>query len=431
LLSLLLFAFVCIITVDARAAVGDDSGSWIGTWGVAPQPATAGAPIIYEHRTLRLIVHTSAGGTRLRVRFSNVYGDVSVTMGEVHVARRTEGSKIDLASDHRLAFKGSVSGTIPAHATLESDPIDLAVSPLSDLAVSVFLPNKTAVETFHILAQQTSYVAALSGNWTDISSFPSTKTIGFWPFLSGVDVVAKPRGATVVAFGSSTTDGDGSTKDSNHRWPDVLAARLQKGTQSQWALGVLNQGIIGNRLLNDSPAEGPFGRALGAAGIRRFNRDVLGQPGVKYVFIALGVNDIVFPGSFTPEAEMLNATDIIGGYRQLIAAARRRHIRIIGTTIPAFENAKFDRPPLNFYTPAKEAVRREVNEWILKRGEFDAAVDFDAVIRDPAHPSRILPEYDSGDHLHMNDAGYIATGNAVPLSLFEVARRFSRETAQR
>jgi len=225
-----------------------------------------------------------------------------------------------------------------------------------------------------------------------------------------------------VALGSSLTDGDGSTMDANHRWPDALAERLQKAGATKSRLGVLNLGIIGNRLLHDSPQvpASPFGAALGESGLARFERDVLSQPGVKYVFVCLGINDILFPAfNFTPVGEKVGAKDIIAGYRQLIARAHKKGIRIIGTTIPPFENAFFKKPHAEFYTTEREAVRQEVNTWISQSGAFDAVVDFEAAVRDPAHPTRIRTDYDSGDHLHVNDAGYIATGNAVPLSLFE------------
>jgi lysophospholipase L1-like esterase len=302
-----------------------------------------------------------------------------------------------------------------------SDPVDLEVPALSDLAISLFLPKATEATTLHLLALQTSYVSD-AGNVTAEVKFPVAKTIHTWPFLTGVDVEASPSGAAIVAFGSSTTDGDGSTLDANRRWPDVLAERLQKGADRKAEVGVLNEGLIGNRLLNDSPRRAglPFGASLGQAGLARFERDVLGQAGVKYVIVGLGINDIVFPGSFTPLTEMVSVESIVSGYRQLIARAHRKGIRVIGTTIPPFENATFTEPKVSFYIPEKEIVRQKVNAWTRDSAEFDAVIDFDLVLRDPGHPTRLLPGYDSGDHLHSNDAGYAASGNAVPLALFEV-----------
>jgi lysophospholipase L1-like esterase len=310
-----------------------------------------------------------------------------------------------------------------------SDPVDLEVAPLSDLAISLFLPDTTKVKTTHILALQTNYVSPETGDSTATVKFPVAKTITSWPFLTGVDVASSGRGAAIVAFGSSLTDGDGSTKDTNQRWPDVLAERLQKEGSPLAAMGVLNEGIIGNRLLNDfdSPrqAGGPFaavfqelGPALGQAGQARFERDVLAEAGVKYVILGLGVNDILFPGAFVPAAESVNAKSLIAANRQLIARAHKKGLRVIGTTISPFENAIFRSPPISFYTLEKEVVRQEVNSWIRSSGEFDGVIDFDAVVRDPNHPTQILPSFDSGDHLHVNDAGNIAQGNAISLALF-------------
>jgi lysophospholipase L1-like esterase len=185
-------------------------------------------------------------------------------------------------------------------------------------------------------------------------------------------------------------------------------------------VGVLNQGIIGNRLLSDSPSSSQFGAALGRAGLARFDRDVLDQAGVSYVIVCLGINDIVFPGLFTPVTEMLSSQTMIAGYRQIIVRAHQRGIHVIGTTIPPFESAAFGKAASSFYTPEKENLRQEVNAWIRNGAEFDAVVDFDAVLRDPSHPTRLLASYDSGDHLHSNDAGYTVSANVFPLTLFEI-----------
>jgi lysophospholipase L1-like esterase len=307
-----------------------------------------------------------------------------------------------------------------------SDPVDLSVPALSDLAVSVFFPQSAVATTSHSLALQTSYVSTETGDATGAATFPS-KTIGTWPFLTGVDVAVSPRGASIVAFGSSTTDGDGSTRDANKRWPDLLAERLQKNSETkEW--GVLNEGIIGNRLLHDSPrtSNNPFGPILGEAGMTRFDRDVLAQPGVKHMVMGLGVNDILFPGfPFTPASEQITADQIIAGYRQLVARARKKGIRVIGTTIPPFEGATFKARGLDltFYTDDRERVRQQVNEWIRHGKGFDAVADFDEVLRDPARPTQLLPAYASDDHLHVNDAGNVAQANAIPLALFTSSAR--------
>jgi lysophospholipase L1-like esterase len=415
------------LSLNAFAVNQRGSQQWIGTWASAPQPAAPNRAQTFHNQSLRLIVHTSAGGTKARVKLSNVFGDQPLLIGGAHLARRTTDAEIDTASDRRLTFRGHASTTVPAHAMVASDPIDLDVPALSDLAISLFLPSSTVATTAHSLALQTNYVSPETGDATAEMKFPVGKTIASWPFLTGVDVAASPRAAAIVAFGSSTTDGDGSTKDANKRWPDVLAERLQKDGQRE--LGVLNEGIIGNRLLSDinSPrqAGGPFGSVLerlgpllGEAGLTRFDRDVLAQAGVKYVILLLGINDILFPGSFIPESESVSAQRLIDGNRQLIARAHKKGLRVIGTTIPPFENALFRSPSINFYTPEKESARQAVNAWIRGNREFDGVIDFDEVVRDPNHPTQLLPAYDSGDHLHVNDAGNIAQGNAIPLTLF-------------
>ncbi|MDQ3745255.1 MAG: SGNH/GDSL hydrolase family protein [Acidobacteriota bacterium] len=448
-------SFLCAVLIAALAFLGattpprassavdkQDAGRWIGTWAAAPQLAVPGRAQTFRNQTLRLIVHVSAGGKRVRVRLSNVFGDQPLVIGGAHVARRASGSDIDPASDRALTFGGRASTTIPARSMAVSDPIEMDVPALSDLAVSLFLPESTQATTSHSLALQTNYVSTETGDSTAAAKFPVGKTISSWPFLTGVDVAASPRGAAIVAFGSSTTDGDGSTKDANRRWPDVLAERLQEEPGGNREIGVLNEGVIGNRLLSDSGSPrqlgGPFeevfkrlGLGLGQAGVARFRRDVLSQAGVRYVVLALGVNDILFPGSFIPSSESVSAQALIDGYRQLIARAHKKGIRVIGTTIPPFEGALFRSPPISFSTPEHERVRQEVNAWIRSGREFDAVVDLDAVVRDPSHPARLLSAYDSGDHLHVNDAGNVAQGNAVPLTLFRGVHGLKLEASGR
>jgi lysophospholipase L1-like esterase len=420
--SWLLGILACFAPGATPSALASNAGvHWIGTWATTPQPPPPGTVQGFGNLSLRLIVHTSAGGRRVRIKISNEYGDQPLRIGSARIARRAVGANIDPTSDRALTFRGRESTTIPAGSTVVSDPAEIDVPALSDLAVSLFLPGPSAVTTTHLLALQTSYVSPETGNHTADVTFPVGRTIHTWPFLTGIDVAASPRGATIVAFGSSLTDGDGSRLDANGRYPDALAARLQRSTGRAAETGVLNEGVIGNRLLSDSPRQSNlgFGGALGEAGLERFDRDVLAQPAVRYVIVALGVNDIIFPGSFTPIAEKVGAQSLIAGYRQLIARAHRKGVRVIGTTIPPFEDAFFKSPPARFYTPENETVREAVNTWIRTGAEFDAVVDFDAAIRDPSHPTRILPDYDSGDHLHANDAGYTAQANAIPLALFE------------
>ena len=431
-LAAVVFAAIVFTPALVTASEGKqaDVAHWIGTWAAAPQRYVKGKAPAFHNQTLRLIVRTSAGGNKVRIRISNVFGEQALVIAAAHIARRTAGADIDAASDRALTFGKSASTAIPAGALAVSDPVDLDVPALSDLAISLFLPQPTQVTTLHILAQQTNYISTESGDSTGAANFPVLKTISFWPFLTGVDVLASGRGASIVAFGSSLTDGDGTVPDTNQRWPNVLAQRLQKNRDTE--LGVLNEGIIGNRLLRDSrsphqsggpPPLGPvfdqLGQALGDAGVKRFQRDVLSQPGVKYVILGLGVNDILFPGTFVPATPGVTSRDLIAGNRQLIALAHKHGIRAIGSTIPPFEHALFRHPDFDrFYSPEKEKIRQEVNAWVRSSREFDGIIDFDADVRDPDRPTQILPAYDSGDHLHPNNQGNVAEGNAIPLILF-------------
>ena len=394
---------------------------WIGTWATAAQPFIPKSLQTYRNQTLRLIVHTSAGGHKIRIKVSNTYGDQPLIIGAAHIARRVSAADIDPATDRTLKFRGQSSVTVSAGALAVSDSVELDVPALSDLAITLFLPQPTEAKTVHSLAKQTSYLSPQTGDATAMAKFPVGKSIRNWPFLTGVDVEAAPGSFSIVALGSSLTDGDGTTTDTNGRWPDVLAARLQQDSGRKVEIGVLNEGIIGNRLLHHSPkaAGNPFGAGLGESGLARFDRDVLDQSGVKYVVLGLGINDILFPAfPFTPASETVTADQVIAGYREFIARAHKKGIRIIGTTNPAFENSAFEGLVESFYTPEREATRQEVNNWILSSGEFDAVVDLDKVLRDPARPTQLLPAYDSGDHLHPNNAGCAVEANAFPLRLF-------------
>jgi lysophospholipase L1-like esterase len=407
--------------IVSGADIDRDAKQWVGTWATAAQPFLPQSLQVYRNQSLRLIVHTSAGGRKVRIKISNTYGDGPLLIGGVHIARRTLAAEIDPHSDLMLKFQGRSSTTVPPGSMAISDPVELNVPALSDLAISLFLPQRTEAKTSHSMAKQTSYVSPEAGDFTAAVKFPIAKEIHTWPFLTGVDVEASASAAAIVAFGSSLTDGDGTTADTNERWPDVLAERLQMGAGRQTEIGVLNEGIIGNRLLHDSPkgTNNPFGAGLGQAGLARFERDVLAQAGVKYVIVGLGINDILFPAfPFTPASEKVSADDIISGYRQLITRGHKKGIRVIGTTNPPFENSAFEGLVTAFYTPERETVRRNVKDWIRSSGEFDRVVDLDAVLRDPSHPTQLLPAYDSGDHLHPNNAGCRAEGNAFPLALF-------------
>jgi lysophospholipase L1-like esterase len=425
--SVLLFLalFVCN---DVATAHGQENGTrWIGTWAAAPQPFMPGGLKTFRNQTLRLIIHTSIGGTRLRIRLSNTYGDGPLLIGGAHVAQRAAGADVDPSSDRALTFAGNPRVSVPKGSTAVSDAVELRVAAVSDFVISLYLPEETRATTDHLLALQQSYVSPQTGDFTASAKFPVarairswpllsvTKTIRSWPFLMGVEVDAGPQGAAIVAFGDSKFDGDGSTADANHRWPDILAERLRRDAKGG-KFGVLNEGIIGNRLLRDSP-RGEVGDAFGESGLERFERDALAQPGVAVVVVSLGVNDLGFSGGIAPPADTVTAADLIDGYRKLIASAHRRGVRIVATTITPFESAKVAPA---YYTAEKEAVRQAVNAWMRSSRDFDGVIDLDGLLRDPAHPTRLLPAYDSGDHLHPNDAGYAAGANGFPLSVLGI-----------
>jgi len=396
---------------------------WVGTWGTAPAgPPLAAQTQSFSNQTLRLIVHTSIGGPRVRIRISNELGTTPLRIGEAHVARRQAGAAIVDGSDRPLTFSGMRSIVIPPGAPVLSDPVDLDVPALSDLAVSLHLPDTVQATTIHGSAFQTNYVS-LPGNFTNAATLPTERTITSWPFLTEVDVNT-PANAAIVALGDSITDGSNTTIDTNRRWPDLLALRLQttrdlvsapNGIATLLApnarLGVVNRGIGGNRLLRD-PGEQPL---FGRAALARFDRDVLATAGVRYLIVLIGINDIGHPGTGTiPASEAVTAQDLIAGYRQLIARAHAKGIAIYGATLTPFEGTVFP----GYYTPEKEQVRQAVNNWIRSSDEFDGVIDFERAVRDPAHPTRMLPAYDSGDHLHPNDLGMQAMANAIPLTLF-------------
>lgn len=417
---LLAAATVAAGPADGQIANSHVARSWVGTWGTAPAgPPLAPALQTFNNQTLRLIVHTSIGGASLRIRVSNERGAVPLRIGEAHAALRLAGADIVPGSDRALTFSGGTSITIPPGAVALSDPVELDVPPLSDLAVSLYLPGEVQGTTIHGNTSQTNYVS-FPGNFTAAAVLPSQRIIFSWPFLTEVDV--QSSGSALVALGDSITDGGVTTRDANHRWPDFLAMRLQathdllaqqtdRLVSGNRQVGIVNRGIGGNRQLRD-PADNPMS---GVAALARFDRDVLATAGARHVIVLLGISDIGTPGTPDSQADpAVGIDELITGYRQLIARAHARGLAIYGGTMTPFEGTF--RP--GYYTPEKELVRQAANDWIRSSNEFDAVIDFDRALRDPAHPARLLPAFDSGDHLHPNDAGMQAMANAIPLELF-------------
>ncbi|WP_345777317.1 SGNH/GDSL hydrolase family protein [Lysobacter sp. MMG2] len=381
--------------------------TWIPTWTASPQPRWDGdfalptnLPFQFWNQTVRQTARVSLGGKRVRVLLSNEYGTTPLVIGAAHVTKAGKDATIVAGSDRALTFGGKSSVTIPAGAPMLSDPVELDVAPLTEVSISLHLPEPTAPATFHWDARQTSYVGA--GDQTAAVKFKHDTTLTTRVFVSAVLTEATPGARTVVAIGDSITDGNMATMEANTRWPDALAQRLAPRN-----VAVANAGISGARLLRDR---------MGLNALARFDRDVLAQPGVSSVIVLLGINDIGWHGTpLGPDEPIASADELIAGYRQLIARAHAHGVRIVGGTLTPFEGALQDTPMRGYFSLDKERVRQAVNAWIRDSGEFDAVVDFDAITRDPANPRRFLPAYDSGDHLHPGDAGYRAMAQAIDL----------------
>jgi lysophospholipase L1-like esterase len=424
--ALALYTFAASPPASAQAVRAADH--WVGTWATAvvarPQAAAPapvpGPPVLnFNRQTLRQIVHTSLGGDRVRVVLSNVFGTAPLPVGAANVALRQKDASIVPASARPLTFGGSPSTTIAAGAIAISDPVSVAVPAFADLAIDIFLPGDTAASpsplTTHSGAMQTSYVS-VSGNHSGTADLPVATTMQSWFFLARVEVSAPEAIGAIVALGDSITDGYLSTPDTNNRWPDHLARRLMTqaaaargGQVAQAAMpGVLNVGISGNRVL----AEG-----IGPSALARFDREALVQSGVTHVIILEGINDFGMggPGGLGG-GPLPPAADVIAGLRQLIERAHARGLKAIGGTLLPFEGTSLAPFPA-YYSPDKDARRQAVNEWIRTGKAYDGVVDFDMALRDPAHPSQLLPQFKAVDNLHLNDAGYQAMANVVNLTL--------------
>jgi lysophospholipase L1-like esterase len=394
----------------ARAGAPKAADHWVGTWSASPEAAAGsiGSSESFANQTVRMIVHTSIGGHRVRVRLSNAYNTTPVVIGAVHIALRSREAAIQPGSDHPLTFSGLQSVTIPPGALVLSDPVDLEVPELSDLSVSVYVPGSAGPATWHTTGHHPTYISG-TGNFTSSADMPYATMKPSWYWLADVEVLAPADAQAIVAFGDSITDGAATKPDTNSDWPSVLAKRLLSQSGHHSEIAVLNEGISGNRVLHDF---------IGQNALARFDADVLAQPGVRSVILLLGINDIGFntlklPGRDTV-SEAVTADEIIAGQRQIIERAHEHGLRIFGGTLTPFEGARY-------YSAEGEAKRQAVNAWIRTGGAFDGVIDFDAAVRDPGHPTQVSAADDSGDHLHPSAAGYKAMGEAVDLSLFSGA----------
>ncbi len=386
-----------ILSLSCISCAASAKECWIGTW-VSGQQLTEDrnlppAPGL-SNNTLREVVHMTLGGSKLRVQLSNAYGNSPVTIKAAHLAVSKGGSAIDPATDKALTFKGGTSITIPAKEAVYSDTLDFNVKPLSNLAVSIYFGETSADVTGHPGSRTTSYIQ--TGDAVTTADMNSAVTTDHWYILSGIDLRLDDSYACVVVLGDSIADGRGSTTNGNDRWPDNLARRLQANPNTA-KIGVLNQGIGGNAVVSGG---------LGPTAMERFKHDVLGQSGARWAIILEGVNDI--GGSGSTKA----ATDLIAAYEQFINEAHARDMLVYGVPILPIGGSMYD-------SNDHEAARQEVNKWIRTSGKFDAVIDMDAAVRDPANPTKLLPAYDTGDHLHLNVAGYQKMAEAIDLDLFK------------
>jgi lysophospholipase L1-like esterase len=437
-----IFVLVALITttlgllVMKSAMFAQSAGNerWVGTWSTSevgrpqtpPPPAPALPPfqpnqcpaappaartfMHFNNQTLRQVVHTSIGGPSLRVVLSNVYGTAPLTIGAAHIALRENDSSIQTAAGHSLTFSGRSTVTIPANAVVYSDPVNLMVSPMADLAIDLYLPGNTdtpATLTMHNGAFQTNYVSE-TGNHVGKGKLPVAFTMQNWFIVHRVEVQAPASVRGLVAFGDSITDGTRSTPDRNNRWPDQFERRLLAQTPPI-RMGVMNAGIAGNRVLSEG------GYAVGINALARFEHNALSQSGVTHIVVMEGINDI--GNARTDPAPSVE--DIIAGYKQMITQAHSKGLKIYGATLTPFYGAAY-------YSEVGEAKRKAVNEWIRTSKAFDGVIDFDAATRDPKDPKKLAAAYDACDHLHPNDAGYKAMADAIDLNLFKDARASSR-----
>jgi len=375
----------------------------VTSWAASPQIPAPGthAAAGFDNQTVRNIVFTSAGGTQIRLVLTNVFGTSPLQVGDVTVAVAGSGAAVAPGTIHQVTVGGSTSFHIPPGAQVLSDPVAMRVAPLQNLAVSVYLPGQTGAATIHSDAQQVNWVSATGDHAADAGAGAFTTQTRSWYYISGLIVGPSRVSGTVVAIGDSITDGFQSTAGANARWPNDLARRLN--ALPGRTLSVADEGISGNRVLNDALCCGVNAEA-------RFERDALDQPGVRDIIVLEGINDIGISALSPGPVTGVSAAQVIAGYEQLIDQAHARGLKIFGGTLLPFKGCFY-------YTAAGEAERQAVNAWIRSSGAFDGVIDVDTLMADPADPLALNPAWDSGDHLHPNDAGYRAMADSISLDM--------------
>jgi lysophospholipase L1-like esterase len=396
-----------------------ETEAWITSWAATPGPrwsdelpAPFDVPEVLKQQTVRQFTRISVGGKQVRVVLSNQFGAKPVTIGAATVALAA-GSDIDPASLRTLTWGGLRSVVIPPGAPMVSDPVELTAPALSTLAISLFLPDKTGLSTVHWDGRSTGLISAI-GDMTNATGFKPQMTTQSRLFLSSVMVDAKPNSQSVVFYADSITDGFCSTTDTNNRWPDHVAERLQ--AEGHPDVAVVNEAYSGDRVLTNG---------MGTNALSRFDMSVLSHPRVTTMVMMMGINDIGWPGphATTPTDPEPTAADVENGYKQIIARAHMHGLRFIAVTLTPFIDTFKGTPGYGYYTPAKEEIRKSVNQWIRTSGAADGVIDFDKLLDDPAHPGHLQAAYNCGDNLHPNDNGYQAMAKAVDLNLLTAPAR--------